>query len=157
MGILGLVHFHVRVAGMIASEFVTRLDGLKRTGAGRWLGKCPAHDDKSPSLSITETRDGKILLHCFAGCGAGEIVQALGLELADLFPEKFSHNPGRAPRFPAHEVLTALASEIEIVALLILRWFDPNKTWDLDHYERMLLSNARIQNAVNLLGGRHYG
>ena len=32
-----------------------------------WIDRCPAHDDNNPSLSIKETSDGKLLLHCFAG------------------------------------------------------------------------------------------
>ena len=140
---------------MNAQDFLMRLDRVKRTGTGRWMTKCPAHDDKGPSLSVTEAQDGRILLHCFAGCGAQEIMQALGLELADLFPEKLSFNPGRAQRFPAREILMALASEIEIAALLIFRWIDPDRDWGPDHSDRLLLCNSRIQNAVNRLGGHH--
>lgn len=49
---------------------------------GRWLGrgascKCPAHEDASPSLSISETRDGRPLVHCFAGCSQGQVIDAL--------------------------------------------------------------------------------
>ena len=39
--------------------------------------------------------------------------------------------------------------------LLILRWIDPDRDWKPDHYDRLLLSNSRIQNAVNMLGGHH--
>lgn len=49
---------------------------------GRWARtsgscRCPAHDDSSPSLSVTQTRDGRILVHCFAGCSQIEVIQAL--------------------------------------------------------------------------------
>ena len=47
--------------------------------AGGWVDRCPAHDDKSPSLSVCETSDGKLLLHCFAGCSFEEIIKAAGL------------------------------------------------------------------------------
>ena len=50
---------------MTIEDFLTRLDGVKRTGRG-WQAKCPAHDDRSPSLSIREGELG-VLLHCFAG------------------------------------------------------------------------------------------
>ncbi len=48
---------------------------------GRWHGgygtvRCPAHDDRHPSLSITE-RDGKLLVHCHAGCDQGVVWDAL--------------------------------------------------------------------------------
>ena len=68
---------------MTIENFISRLDGAKRTSRG-WRAKCPAHDDRSPSLSIREGDRG-ILLHCFAGCSLGEICEALGLMVRDLF------------------------------------------------------------------------
>ena len=56
----------------------------KRNGMG-YTCLCPAHDDKNPSLSFTEGNDGKILLHCHAGCTVNAICSALGLKLSDLF------------------------------------------------------------------------
>jgi 5S rRNA maturation endonuclease (ribonuclease M5) len=56
------------------SELVTVLDG-KASGAG-WIAHCPAHDDSIPSLSISEI-DGKVLLHCFAGCSQDAVIAAL--------------------------------------------------------------------------------
>ncbi len=68
---------------MTADQFIALLDHVKPTRRG-WMGKCPSHNDKSPSLSIHET-DDRILLHCFASCQPEAIVRALGLELSDLF------------------------------------------------------------------------
>ena len=70
-----------------------RLDKVKRGGAGKWVACCPAHNDKTPSLNLSAASDGKVLLHCWAGCTARDITAAIGLELADLFPGK------REPRF----------------------------------------------------------
>lgn len=65
------------------------------------MAKCPAHDDKSPSLSVRETEDGRVLIHCHAGCGASDVLAAIGLTLADLFPEARGHyfaaKPHREP------------------------------------------------------------
>jgi hypothetical protein len=49
----------------------------------QWRSLCPAHDDQRPSLTFTE-RDGRILLHCFAGCSVDAICNALGITLKDL-------------------------------------------------------------------------
>ena len=65
---------------------LARLKGVRRQGDG-WTARCPAHDDHQPSLSITETAAGKVLLNCFAGCSAETILGALGLTWQDLFPE----------------------------------------------------------------------
>ncbi|MEW6038014.1 MAG: DNA primase [Pseudomonadota bacterium] len=79
-------------------EFLARLEGLRETGAGRWMAKCPAHKDRTPSLSIRQCEDGRILVFCFAGCAAEDIVSAVGLTLADLFPERPPPLEGRRSR-----------------------------------------------------------
>lgn len=69
---------------MRAAEFAS-LVGARRTGTGRWLARCPAHDDHSPSLSISEGRDGRVLVRCWAGCCLDEILNPLKLRRRDLF------------------------------------------------------------------------
>ena len=51
-----------------------------------YVALCPAHDDSHPSLSVGQGADGRVLIHCFAGCDAQAIVNAVGWELNDLFP-----------------------------------------------------------------------
>jgi putative DNA primase/helicase len=70
---------------------------VKRSGKG-WTAQCSAHDDHRASLSINVTNDGRILLHCFAGCTTEAVIAAAGLEWADLFPEK-AEGGGRIPRY----------------------------------------------------------
>jgi len=65
-------------------DFLDRLDGVRPSGDG-WIARCPAHEDRHPSLSISTGRDGRVLLHCHAGCSAEAIASAVGLELRDLF------------------------------------------------------------------------
>src|SRR5688500_6478370 len=69
-----------------ASHVLDRLEKVSKTCTG-WQARCPAHNDKTPSLSISIEGD-KILLNCFAGCKAPEIVSALGITMADLFTDK---------------------------------------------------------------------
>lgn len=57
-----------------------------------WTGHCPAHDDKNPSLSIKQSEDGKILLHCHAGCTIQSILEELGLDMSDLFMNSQKNN-----------------------------------------------------------------
>ena len=59
----------------------------KKVGTN-WQAKCPAHEDKSPSLSISRGDDGRILLFCHTGCAFDAIVNSLGYETTDLFPSK---------------------------------------------------------------------
>ena len=58
----------------------------KRQSSNGWTARCPAHEDKRNSLSIGVGDDGRLLLRCFTGCHVEDIVQALGLEMKDLFP-----------------------------------------------------------------------
>jgi hypothetical protein len=66
--------------------FLRGFDRVRHSGRG-WTARCPAHDDKWPSLSIAEGRDGRVLMHCHAGCRTEDIVAAIGLSMVDLFPE----------------------------------------------------------------------
>lgn len=55
---------------------------LTRELGGRWQGRyglacCPAHGDCNPSMTLAEGRDGRLLLHCKAGCEFREVVSAL--------------------------------------------------------------------------------
>jgi len=50
----------------------------RKSGTG-WIDVCPAHNDRSPSLSVNVGADGKLLLHCFAGCSFDSIISAAGL------------------------------------------------------------------------------
>ena len=63
--------------------------------SGEYMCKCPAHEDRTASLSVREGDGGKILLHCMAGCSTSEVVRAMGLKMADLFPED-SRKPQQA-------------------------------------------------------------
>jgi len=60
-----------------------RLEGVRRTGANSWVARCPAHDDRDPSLSVS-VKDGRVLVHCFAGCTPDEVLGAVGLTWKDL-------------------------------------------------------------------------
>lgn len=69
-----------------AGPLLALLEHVKQTGPGRWMARCPAHNDRGPSLSIRETND-RILIHCFAGCGAADVMRSVGLTLAHLYPD----------------------------------------------------------------------
>ncbi len=76
---------------MTAEAYVELREGrgatVRRVQDG-WQVTCPAHEDRTPSLSVTAGRDGRVLLHCHAGCSKADIVAADGLELADLFERR---------------------------------------------------------------------
>jgi hypothetical protein len=133
---------------MSAAPLIDRLDGVKRTGPGRWIAKCPAHEDRRASLAIREADDDKTLVHCFAGCSVHDVVAAAGLELSDLFPPRteMHHVKGERRPFPAADVLRALSTEIAIVLIYAADLRAGNIASHQDH-ERFLLACSRIGQA----------
>jgi hypothetical protein len=63
---------------------LARLERVRQFGDG-YRAECPSHRGRSQSLSIKEGSDGCVLVRCFSGCPAAQIVEAFGLRLSDLF------------------------------------------------------------------------
>lgn len=89
-----------RGPAVTAAELADRLGGRRR-GAG-WQAKCPAHDDRQASLSISAGDGERVLIHCHAGCEADAVTAAMGLTMEDLMPARPSANgtrptPGAGP------------------------------------------------------------
>jgi putative DNA primase/helicase len=57
-------------------EVIAQFLGGRKAGCG-WTAPCPAHDDRTPSLSIRDAEDGRILVHCHAGCDQEQVIAAL--------------------------------------------------------------------------------
>ncbi|MHC8329158.1 CHC2 zinc finger domain-containing protein [Pseudomonas sp. LB1P83] len=83
-------HNHGEPLGVVLS----RMKGVKQHGDS-FMAVCPAHQDKSPSLSLSRGGDGRALVHCFAGCDPHDVLAAVGLEMRDLFPENMSQDQRR--------------------------------------------------------------
>lgn len=133
---------------MSIETLISRLDGVKETGNGKYLASCPAHDDKSPSLSIRETDDGRVLLHCFAGCQTEDVLAAVGLTFADVMPERIgtehSYKPLRS-RFDARQVLECISHELMVVSILAERYA---KVANDEDDKRLMLAASRINTAL---------
>jgi hypothetical protein len=133
---------------MSADALISRLEKVRPTGRGTWIACCPAHADKSPSLTIRETDDGKVLLHCFAGCTVLEIIDAVGLEMSDLFPPRQHHGrPERRP-FPAMDALRAVAFEGLVVNAAATSILAGGPLSSVDR-ARLLLATSRLQAALS--------
>ncbi len=115
---------HTGAASAPVEMLLARLDKVRRCGRG-WIARCPTHEDRSASLSIAEGNDGRALVRCFAGCEVFAVVRKLGIERADLFPERVrdASPEGRAALREAHRqsgwaaALNVLAREAAIVAI----------------------------------------
>ena len=127
-----------------------RLDGVQDRGRGQYYARCPAHEDKSPSLSIRETGDGTVLIHCFALCSPDEIVSAIGLDIADLFPTKLERRKGCKPRWNPRDVLLVIKHEATVIEI-VAHQFDE---LDDEQIERVKLAGRRIRTALEVANVR---
>lgn len=134
-------------------NFLSRLEAVKSTGADRWIARCAAHDDKHPSLSIRELPDGTILIKCWSGCGAADVMAAVGLTLSDLFPKQL---PDRGPlrpreRWARDDVWKMLVREAGIAAIGAADAAAGREVTPEDA-ERVGLAADRLSDAVRALG-----
>jgi hypothetical protein len=132
---------------MSAAALLDRLDGVKQTAAARWIAKCPSHEDRSPSLSIREVDGGRVLLKCFAGCGAIDVLDSLGLNWAALFPEG-GHQPAPPAQstIPPRDLLAILDHELT-VSVLILHEIVTKRAVGAGHVDRLIQASARVSKA----------
>lgn len=71
---------------MDSTFLLDRLLSPRQSGPNTYTAKCPAHEDNSPSLTVTVNED-RILVHCHAGCDSREVLKAIDLEWNDLFED----------------------------------------------------------------------
>lgn len=136
---------------MSADALLPRLERVRKTGNGRWVSRCPAHEDKAPSLSVRELDDGRVLLHCFAGCETQSVLDAVGLTFEDLFPEKVGGDIGRRERRPfnAADVLRCLSYEAVVLcqyATLLAK----GEPLTVEAKERLLTAAKRFQHGAEV-------
>lgn len=82
---------------MTTPAILERLEGVQGRDGGPWMAKCPAHRDRTPSLSVAVTESGATLLHCHAGCEPDDVLAAVGLRFSDLYPPRESSQARPTP------------------------------------------------------------
>ena len=133
---------------MSVDTLLQRLTKVKG-GKGRWTACCPAHEDRSPSLAVTETDDGRILLKCFGGCSVQEIVSSIGMDMGDLFPNTHDthHKPKVKNAFYATDLLKLIEFEATIVIIATNDLANGKQLSDNDR-SRLRQAHERILEAV---------
>lgn len=124
------------------------LDGVKKTAPEKFMARCPAHDDRSPSLSVGYGDDGRCLINCLAGCAPEAVLASLGLTFSDLYPGKQERHQ-TPPRISPRDILATLDHEALVVAIIAE---DLLKNGEIDGptCERLLQSVARINLARSI-------
>ena len=80
-------------------QVFSRLSHLKQVGTDRWRARCPSHDSDGPSLALAIADDDRLLIKCHAGCGALDVLHAIGCSWEDCFPEMDKHHRSIAHDF----------------------------------------------------------
>lgn len=137
-------------------RLIERLEGVRR-GATGWMAKCPAHEDRQASLSLTEGDDGRALVYCHAGCATEAVLAALQLTEADLFERKLSVVPIRPRNRPKQGKLIYKIRDANgaVVALHVRSETENGKrfTWQLPD-GRIGLNGTRTAD-LPLFGSEH--
>jgi hypothetical protein len=144
-----------RLLEMSAAERVLeRLKGVRQTAPDRWIARCPAHEDNSPSLSVRETDDGRVLIYDFGGCEVRAVLDALGLTLGDLFERPLVHcSPPSRSRIPARDILEALAFEVSVATIIAHDILESRDIGELG-WQRLAQACSRISSARVYCDGR---
>jgi hypothetical protein len=137
-----------------ADTLISRLDGVRSTSSGRWLARCPAHDDRRPSLTVRELDDGRTLVHCFGGCAAADVLAAVQLDFEALFPERLPEDRYKPERRPwlGMDAFRAVAFEAELVSLVADSVAHGVALTDADR-DRVRLAGIRMRAALEVCGG----
>lgn len=136
-----------------AEKLLNLVEGVRQTGPGRWVFRSPTRKEKHASVSLRELADGRLLLHDFGGGSAVDILAAVGLDLADLFPEKLSEQHVKRERRPfmATDALRCVAFEA-LVCAAAANCMVAGKHLPAADRERLLLAAERLQAAVTAVG-----
>lgn len=142
---------------MHINELLARLERTQSRGDGQFYASCPTpehqHGDRSRGLSIKDAGDGRILLHCFAGCSPDAIVGALGLSLSDLFPENPHLGKQDHPRWPLRDLLNIIEHEAMVAHIGAEKMASGEGLNQADR-DRLAFVARRIRRALELGGVR---
>ena len=146
--------YHVESA--TAEPLLQRLEAVQKSGNG-WRARCPSCGGRSRKLSVAEV-DGKVLVHCFGGCRGDEVIGAVGLSWADLFPPRTwpdSPEQQRVQRRAIREAgwssaLSVLALEAKII-LYAARELHITGGLEIEDGKRLAEAIERVEHAANVL------
>ena len=135
-----------------AENLIQRLEKVRGRN-GSWTARCPAHADKGPSLAVRETPDGRVLVHCFAGCETQSVLDSVGMDMTDLFPpeekrREYGHGkPSVKPAFYASDLMRVIAFEALVVQIVAFDIGSGKKPSEEDR-QRMMVAYQRIEEAM---------
>jgi len=129
-------------------KILNALNGVKQIKPNKFKALCPVHSEKTPSLSISNLPDDRVIMHCF-GCGANglDVIKAIGLDPQDLFPERLESHKSERQQFSANDILKLLLHEMTVVSIAA-QMIGQGKTLAHEDIIRVEKSRHRIDEAV---------
>jgi hypothetical protein len=134
---------------MNINDFLSYFEKSYRSGKDEYQCLCPAHNDKTASLSIKNLPDERILIHCFAGCAANDILGAVGLTFDDIVPKRLGDFKPVSKPFNPYAVLKAISNETLLVALAGLEVAN-GKTLLQEDKDRLMIAVNRLREAYQI-------
>jgi len=134
---------------MNINDFLSYFEKSYRSGKDEYQCLCPAHNDKTASLSIKNLPDERILIHCFAGCTANDILGAVGLTFDDIVPKRLGDFKPVSKPFNPYAVLKAISNETLLVALAGLEVAN-GKTLPQEDKDRLMIAVNRLREAYQI-------
>ena len=134
---------------MNINDFLGYFEKSYRSGKDEYQCLCPAHNDKTASLSIKNLPDERILIHCFAGCAANDILKAVGLTFDDIVPKRLGDFKPVSKPFNPYAVLKAISNETLLVALAGLEVAN-GKTLPQEDKDRLMIAVNRLREAYQI-------
>ena len=139
------------------AQLRSRLQGVKTYGPG-YRANCPACGGNSKKLSMAEGDGGRVLIHCFAGCRAADVLAAVGLTWANVMPPKYwPESPGERRQMRLAIRDAGLASALEVlsleatIALFAARELHLTGGLSLEDGKRLAVAVERITSARTVL------
>ena len=130
-------------------NLLDRLDLVKQTGPDRYLARCPAHDDHTPSLSIRDLGE-TFLVKCWTGCGGVDVMEAVGLTAADFWEKPPEGTKRARPYITVKELAKVLDREAWITVMCAQKVADDDRLTD-DELTRLLSARRRITKVLEVV------
>lgn len=128
-----------------------RLEGVRRTGVGKWRARCPAHGSRGLTLAIAE-RDDRVLIRCHAECETEAVMRAVGLQISDLYEKPLDHSRERIRRpWSASDVLDVVMIERNVL-LIVAADFRERREISEQDWTRLTDCARRLSRLAELVG-----
>lgn len=133
------------------TKILDRLQRVKQTRPDHYIAACPCCQSKNGRpLSVRSLDDGRVLLHAFCGCETEVVLDAIGLQFADLFDKPLAHHlPPVRGGLTARELLEVWAHETFVAVLLVHD--ATNRALTEAERERLMLASARLGKAQAMI------